>query len=249
MAEARRVLTAEFPYAAGPVDAVLGAFSIRPHIHSEPLIIVGPPGAGKSRFVRRLGDALGVGVYRVDGSNDAGGAFGGTERRWYSSEPCRPFMAIARHRQANPIVMVDEVDKAATRTDHGRLWDSMLQALDPENAARFPDPSLQVELDISWASVICTANQPAVLPGALLDRMRIVRFPEPGAEHLDALLPGVIAGIARESGLDPRFHGPLDGIERAAVRLRWRGGSVRRLRRAVEAILRVRDRTLAGRSQ
>jgi hypothetical protein len=47
-----------------------------------------------------------------------------------------------------------------------------------------------------------------------------------------------------EAGFDPRFHLPLDAVERAALRARWRGGSLRRLRRAVEAILRVRDRAL-----
>jgi hypothetical protein len=75
--------------------------------------------------------------------------------------------------------------------------------------------------------------------------MRVVRFPEARADHLDALLPGILAGVAMEAGFDPRFHLPLDAVERAALRARWRGGSLRRLRRAVEAILRVRDRALA----
>jgi len=249
LAAVRSALLAEFPYAPEAVDAVLGAFAGRVYVHAPPMIVAGRPGAGKTRFVRRLGEALGVGVFRVDGSNDAGGSFGGTERRWYSSEPCRPFMAIARHRQANPIVLVDEVDKAATRSDYGRLWDSMLQALDPENARRFPDPSLQTDLDISFVTVICTANEPSALPGPLLDRLRVVRFPEPRAEHLDALLPGVLAGLAEEAGLDARFHAPIDGVERAALRARWRGGSVRRLRRAVEAVLRVRERVSSAHKQ
>ncbi|MEE7505148.1 AAA family ATPase [Methylobacterium mesophilicum] len=245
LSAARLALAEEFPYAVRAVDAVLGAFAGRPHVHASPLLVVGPPGSGKSRFVRRLGETLGVGLLRVDGANDAGASFGGTERRWYSSEPCRPFMAVARHAQANPLVLVDEIDKAATRSEYGRLWDAMLQLLDPENASRFPDPSLQAELDLSWVTVVCTANAHAGLPGPLLDRMRLIRFPEPGAEHLDALLPGVLAAVARDAGLDPRFHAPLDGVERAALRSRWRGGSVRRLRCAVEAILRVRDRALA----
>lgn len=245
LAAVRLALTSEFPYAAGPADAVLGAFAGRPHVHAPPLLVVGPPGAGKSRFVRRLGETLGVGVLRIDGANDGGGSFGGTERRWYSSEPCKPFMAVARYSQANPLLLVDEVDKAATRSEYGRLWDSMLQVLDHETASRFPDPSLQADLDLSWVSVVCTANQTSGLPGPLLDRMRIVRFPEPSAEHLDALLPSVLAAIAGEAGLDPRFHAPLDGVERTVLRARWRGGSVRRLRRAVEAVLRVRERALA----
>lgn len=51
------------------------------------------------------------------------------------------------------------------------------------------------------------------------------------------------ADLANERGLDRRWIFPLDGVERDAVAAHWRGGSVRRLRRLVEAILRDRDRT------
>jgi ATP-dependent Lon protease len=73
-----------------------------------------------------------------------------------------------------------------------------------------------------------------------------VTFPKPTADHLDALLPGVIAGLAKERGLDTAWLPPLDGDERAAVAMSWRGGSVRRLRRIVEAILRQRDLSAAS---
>jgi len=52
----------------------------------------------------------------------------------------------------------------------------------------------------------------------------------------------VIVDLARERGLDASWMPPLDGAEHRAVELNWRGGSVRRLRRIVEAILRERDR-------
>jgi ATP-dependent Lon protease len=246
LAEVRRELLPEFPYAEAALDSVLGAFAGRQFVHCGPLVVEGPPGAGKSRFVRRLGEALGVGVYRIDASNDGGASFGGTERRWYSSEPCKPFAAIARFSQANPLLLVDEIDKAPTRSEHGRIWDSMLQALDPENAARFPDPCLQTDLDVSWVSVVCTANDTGRMPGPLLDRMRIVRFPAPLASHLGVLLPGVMRGIASERGFDPRFLPLPDAVERDALARRWRGGSVRRLQRAVEAVLRVRERLREG---
>ena len=66
-------------------------------------------------------------------------------------------------------------------------------------------------------------------------------FPNPGADDLDALLPAVMADLARERRLDHRWVRPLDGTEHAAVAQHWRGGSVRRLRRIVDAILRNRD--------
>jgi len=245
----RERLLAEFCQAGRAVDAILGELVGKEFVRLPPLVVVGPPGSGKSRFVRRLGEELGVGLLRVDATNDSGASFGGTERRWWSAEPCRAFMACARHAQANPLVLVDEVDKAPTRSEYGRIWDSMLQTLEPENAARFPDPCLQTDLDLSWVSFVCTANDAGKLPGPLLDRLRVVAFPAPGREHVEALSVALLADIARERGLDPAFLPPPDATELRALRHRWSGGSVRRLRRAVEAIVRVRDRELEGRPQ
>ena len=66
-------------------------------------------------------------------------------------------------------------------------------------------------------------------------------FGEPGRRAVKALLPAVIADLARERGLDAHWVPPLDGAEHTAVARNWCGGSVRRLRRIVEAILRERD--------
>lgn len=238
----RVALLAEYPQAEETVDRVLAGIS-RPWAHVGHVLVVGPPGVGKSRFCRRLGELLNLGVYRVDGTNDSGGSFGGTERRWHSSEPSRPFLAISRFGHANPAVLVDEIDKATTRTDYGRLWDSMLQMMDAETSRRFQDPCLQTETDLSWVSVLATANATQMLPGPLLDRFRLtVDLPKPAPEHLEALLPAILADLAREKGLHPAFHAPLDGIELTILRGRWGGGSVRRLRRMVDGVLRVRER-------
>jgi ATP-dependent Lon protease len=94
---------------------------------------------------------------------------------------------------------------------------------------------------LSQFSYVATANTLDPLPSPIRDRFRVVTFPKPGADDLDALLPAVIADLAKERGLDARWVTPLDGIEHAAVAANWRGGSVRRLRRIVEAILRDRD--------
>jgi len=188
-----------------------------------------------------LGEELGTGVFRVDGSNDAGASFGGTERRWYSAEPARPFMAVNRFLQANPLVLVDEVDKAPTRSDYGRLWDGMISFLEPETAARFPDPCVQAELDLSWVSVVATANVDWNLPAPLLDRLRRIEFPHPGPEHLEALLPALLAQAAAERGTDPRWVQGLTGEEVRVLRRAWRGGSVRRLRRMLDVLLRHRE--------
>ena len=67
-------------------------------------------------------------------------------------------------------------------------------------------------------------------------------FPKPGAADLDALLPAIAADLAREQGLDGSWIEPLSGQERAAIATHWNGGSIRRLRRLFEVILRERDK-------
>jgi ATP-dependent Lon protease len=64
---------------------------------------------------------------------------------------------------------------------------------------------------------------------------------QPSADDLDALLPAVIADLTRERALDQSWVPPLDGAERTIVARYWRGGSVRRLCRIVDALLRERD--------
>jgi ATP-dependent Lon protease len=222
--EVRNTLVFEFPYAIDVVDFALADLVGRTTIRLRPLLLVGDPGGGKSRFARRLGETLGVTVWRTDGSRSDGAVFGGTDRRWYSAEPCHAFLAVAQGQIANPLVLIDEIEKAATRSDYGRLWDALLGFLEPETSVRYPDPALQTNLDLSQVSYVTTANSLDPLPSPIRDRFRVVRFPKPAADDLDALLPAVIADLAKERGLDANWVPPLDGLERAAVAQNWRGG-------------------------
>ena len=239
--QVRSTLLFEFPYASEAIDFALADLVGRTTVRLRPLLLVGDPGGGKTRFARRLGEVLGLSVWREDASRADGAVFGGTDRRWYSAEPCHPFLAVAQGIIANPLVIIDECEKAGTRSDYGRLWDCLLGFLEPETNCRYPDPALQITLDLSQVSYVATANTLDPLPAPIRDRFRVVTFPKPGTGDLNALLPPVIADLARERGLDGRWVPPLDGAEHAAVARSWRGGSVRRLRRIVEAILRERD--------
>lgn len=239
--DARCALALEFPYALEVIDFALADLVGRTTIRLRPLLLLGDVGGGKTRFARRLGEVLGLPTWRFDASRADGAVFGGTDRRWYSAEPCNPFLAVAQHKVANPCVLIDEIEKAAVRTDYGRLWDCMLGFLEDESSRRYPDPALQTNLELSQISYLATANSIDPLPSPIRDRFRIVRFPNPGATHTDSLLPSVVADLMRERGQDREWIHPLDGAERDAVARYWKGGSVRRLRRIVEAILRERD--------
>lgn len=240
--EVRNKLLFEFPYAETAIDFALADLVGRQCVRLRPLLLVGDAGGGKSRFARRLGEVLNVGTWRTDASRSDGATFGGTDKRWYSAEPCHPFLAIAQAKHANPLVLIDELEKAGTRSDYGRFWDCLLGFLEPETAARYPDPALQTALDLGHVSYVATANALDPLPSPLRDRFRIVTFPKPGPEHLDALLAPVIVDLTADRGLDPRWVEPLAGFERDMVAANWNGGSVRKLRRVVEAVLRAREK-------
>lgn len=241
--QVRDGLIAEFPYAANVIDFALADLVGRATVRLRPLLFVGDPGGGKSRFARRLGEMLGLSVWRTDVSRSDGAIFAGTDRRWYSAEPCHPFLAIGQGGHANPMVLLDELEKAGTRSDYGRLWDCLLGFLEPETNARYPDPALQVTIDLSHISYVATANSLDPLPSPVRDRFRVIGFPKPSKDDLDALLPAIVADLAATRSLDPRWIEPLDGLERAAVAAHWGGGSIRRLRRILEAILREREKT------
>jgi ATP-dependent Lon protease len=238
----RATLVAEFPYAVEVIDFTLTDLIGRPTMQLRPLLLVGEPGGGKSRFARRLGEVLGLTIWGTDAAQSDGNSFAGTDRRWNTAQPCHPFLAIARGRTANPLMLIDEIEKTSTRSDYGRLWDCLLGLLEPETSARYLDPALQIPLDLSHVSYVATANTIEPLPLPLRDRFRTITFPKPTSDDLDMLLPGLIAGLAVERGVDGRWITPFDALERASIKAAWPGGSVRRLRRILETIIQVRDR-------
>jgi len=240
--QARSALLREFPYAAEVIEFCLADLVGRPDLYLRPLLLVGPPGCGKSRLGRRLGEVLGLPLWRVDASRSDGAVFGGTDKRWYSAEPCHPFIAVAQRGVANPLILIDEIEKASTRSDYGRFWDCLLAFLEPETARRYPDPALQLPLDLSAVSYVATANTLDPLPPPVRDRFRVARVPMPRKADLGALLPAIIADLAAERRLDARWIPPLNQHDHHTISRLWAGGSVRRLRRIAEAILNEKDR-------
>jgi hypothetical protein len=237
LAEVRARLRAEFPHLALQIDTILADVGGKEFVKLSPLLLVSDPGAGKTRFARRLAEHLDLPLHRYDGAGASDNAFSGTGRRWSSGEPSVPLEAVRITGVANPIVLVDEIDKSGTSRHHGSLGAAMLPFLDTETAARYPDPYALSACDLSHISYIATANDDAAIPPPLRDRFRVLHLPLPDRQHLPEFARGIVGDIAAAIGDDPRWFPDLDEEELMIAERLWPGGSMRRLKAVIERLI------------
>jgi hypothetical protein len=244
LAAVHATLTVEYPHAATAVDLMLRPLREGEPVRLAPILLVGPAGSGKSRLARRIGELLALPVYRYDGSSASDNMFGGSPKGWGNTVPSAPARAVNQTRIANPIVLVDEIEKAGTSLRNGRLWEALLPFLERETAGRYRDVSLDCELDLSWISHIATANSVEGLPAPLVDRYRIVKVAAPALKHLPLLAAGVLKEIAIEAG-ETGFVSPLAPDELAVIARAWErsGLSLRKLQKIIAATLEARNAT------
>lgn len=243
VAKARSQLIAEFPHAQSLVDIMLSDLVGRFDVKFQPTLLVGPSGCGKSRLARRIGEAVGVRVGRFDGAGTSDAAFGGTDRRWSTTEPCWPIIVIKGCGHANPLILVDEIDKAGTSRHNGNLASSLLTVIEGETSKRFPDRCLQIDVDISFVNYVLTCNDEKLVPHALRDRCRLLRMPPLAVEHVPLVAGGIVAEVVAERGLDARWIEPLTGDEIEIAQRLLGKGSIRRLQGVIRRILARREQS------
>ncbi|UYO55200.1 AAA family ATPase [Rhodopseudomonas palustris] len=236
-------LRAEYPHAGEQIARLMSDIRGDDNVQLRPTLIVGSPGTGKSRVVRRLSELLGVPIRRYDAAGSIDASFSGTSKQWSSARTSVPLTAVAELRVANPIVMIDEIDKAATSRQNGALDQALLPFLERETSRRYPDPGIEIEVDLSHVSYVATANLEVGIPQHLLDRFRIVRWPDPTVDMVPDLVRSLLSDVANDQRIDPRFIEPFSADELDVVTRAWVRGrpSIRRLQVIVRATLTARE--------
>jgi hypothetical protein len=176
--EMLRTLANEFPWAPDVIERLEEMLILPSRLGVQqlilrPVLLVGPPGSGKSRLCRRLADLLGWPYMPIacGGSGDIK-QLSGTARGWASGEPMPLLRTMLTHRTASVFCLLDEVDKAAdTASRSPPLMSLLLGLLEPETAARYRDGYLQVPCDLSRVAFWSTANSLSAVPEALQSRL------------------------------------------------------------------------------
>ncbi|MGJ8515883.1 Lon protease 1 [Carnimonas sp. LMG 33810] len=209
------------------------------------LLLVGPPGVGKTSIGRSIAEALGRKFYRfsLGGMRDEA-EIKGHRRTYVGAMPGKFVQALKEVEVENPVIMLDEIDKLS-QSYQGDPASALLEVLDPEQNVDFLDHYLDARVDLSKVLFVCTANQLDTIPGPLYDRMENIRLSGYITEekvsiakhHLwpkllkrdsiaksritltDTALRQVIEGYAREAGvrqLEKQLHRI---VRKAAVKL------------------------------
>lgn len=143
-----------------------------------PLLLLGPPGVGKTHFAHQLAELLSTTMTLVPMSSmTAGWLLSGSSSQWKGAKPGKVFEALVEGNYANPVLVVDEIDKAsdAQYDPLGALY----SLLEPQTAQRFVDEFAEVAIDASQIIWITTANDERAIPEPILNRMNVFEIAPP----------------------------------------------------------------------
>ncbi len=223
---ARRILDRDHDGLDDVKDRIIefiGVGAWRGSISGSILLLVGPPGVGKTSIGRSVARALKRPFYRfsVGGMRDEA-EIKGHRRTYIGAMPGKFVQALKQVGVMNPVIMLDEIDKLST-SFQGDPASALLETLDPEQNAEFLDHYLDLRLDLSQVMFICTANTLDSIPAALLDRMDVIR----------------LSGYLTEEKVDiARHHLWPRQLERAGVRKKDLRISRKALREVIEGYAR-----------
>jgi len=162
-----------------------------------PMLLLGEPGIGKTHFCRRIAQLLATGYgFASMSSMTAGWVLSGASSQWRNAKPGKVFDTLVHGSYANPVIVVDEIDKTGGEAQYDPLG-ALYSLLERDTASRFVDEFVEVPVDASSVVWIATANDESRIPEPILNRMNIYSIQAPDHDGSRRVAQMIYAEIRR----------------------------------------------------